>query len=82
MADQDASERHQPVRDAAGLHQLAGKNKEWNGEQRKIVDATERAACHDTQRRAFEQPQADKRRRAKRKGNRHAGKHEGEKKGE
>jgi len=82
MADQDASERHQPVRDAAGFHQFAGQNEKRNGEQRKIVDAAEGAACHDTQWRAFEQPQADERRCAERKGDRHAGNHEGEKKGE
>ena len=72
MSDQDARERHQPLRNAAGLHQLAGQNEERNGEQRKVVDAAEDPARDDPQRRAFIEPQAHQRRAAERKGDRNA----------
>src|SRR5262249_34284578 len=77
MADQHARQRHQPLRDATSLHQLAGENEEWNGEQREVVDAAEHPTGDDPQRRAFVEPQADERRSPQCKGNRNTDEDEG-----
>ena len=76
VTDEHARERHQPLRDAAGLHQLSGENEERNGEEREIVDAGEDAARHDPQRRAFVDRKTGDGRAAEREGDRNAGQHE------
>ena len=76
-SDQDARERHQPLRDAAGLHQLAGQNEERNREQRKVVDAPEHPAGDDPQWGALIKPQPHQCRGAEREGDRDAHDDEG-----